>query len=378
MPVHVSSSSTDIEHSTRERFVVVTPDTPWRLFDQQLKEMLTIYDRFADNMEGLSRRAMVGATIFVSDIENQGAIVNDNDTIRAMRKIAPITVVQQPPIKTKVAMLVHLVRRHDEKRSYNTMAQDLLTVEHGPYTHSYLRGLMGGSHPNFGIRAQTTSLFEDSLYVRDIKVSSLVRTWFYLRNIDTDYQEFSGGRNAVFRANEITSFPASTGIGGAGGAISHRMMMDAVAITGLQEGQSNPMSAPGFMGDTTDYNVTFERGREVIYGDRRHLYISGTASINTKGEIMFLGDAMNQTRRAIVNVECLLENHDAKLSDMRYLIVYVRDMHDAAVVEHEIVHSGLREVPRIIVQASVCRPGWLVEMEGLAIDNKGDSRFSPF
>ena len=132
------------------------------------------------------------------------------------------------------------------------------------------------------------------------------------------------------------------------------------------------------MNPTVEYGVTFERGRELVFGDRRHLYVSGTASIDTQGQILHVGDVRRQAARAIDNIEALLKASNAVLSDMRHLIVYLRDIADAAVVEAVIAGSALVAVPRIIVRAPVCRPGWLVEMEGMAIDGKGDPSFAAF
>jgi enamine deaminase RidA (YjgF/YER057c/UK114 family) len=138
------------------------------------------------------------------------------------------------------------------------------------------------------------------------------------------------------------------------------------------------MEAAGFMNPTVEYGVTFERGREVVFGDRRHLYVSGTASIDDKGQILHGGDVRRQTARAIENVAALLGQAGAEPRDMRHLIVYLRDMADAEVAENVIAASGLAEIPRIIVRAPVCRPGWLIEMEGIAIDGKGDPRYAAF
>ena len=74
----------------------------------------------------------------------------------------------------------------------------------------------------------------------------------------------------------------------------------------------------------------------------------------------------------------MLAGSGALLADLRYVIVYLRDSTDAGAVEAVLAEGPLAAVPRIIVYAPVCRPGWLVEMEGVAIDGKGDPRFAPF
>ena len=132
--------------------------------------------------------------------------------------------------------------------------------------------------------------------------------------------------------------------------------MDSPSIGGLTKGQIVRMEAPTHLSPAILYNVTFERGLRVRFGDRSHLYISGTASINSKGEVLHAGDVEKQTRRTIANLRALLAEHSASPSDMAYLLVYCRSFH-----EWERIRRVLREeigetVPVISVQAKVCRP----------------------
>lgn len=132
------------------------------------------------------------------------------------------------------------------------------------------------------------------------------------------------------------------------------------------------------MNSTQEYGVRFERGREVAFGNRRNFYISGTASIDSKGSIVHLGDVAAQTSYALKNIEALLAASDATVAAIKYLIVYVRDFHDFQLVEKIVDAPPFGSTPYIIVRAAVCRPGWLVEIECFGIDNKGDPRFAEF
>ena len=51
---------------------------------------------------------------------------------------------------------------------------------------------------------------------------------------------------------------------------------------------------------------------------------------------------------------------------MTHLIVYLRDPPDFAAVDAYLA-DRFPSLPRVIVQGSVCRPEWLVEVEGIAI-----------
>ena len=78
------------------------------------------------------------------------------------------------------------------------------------------------------------------------------------------------------------------------------------------------------------------------YDDRRQVLISGTASINNRGEVMYAGDVRRQTERMWENVEALLKEADCGFGDVGHIIVYLR------------------------------RPGWLVEMECMAVKKISD------
>ncbi len=53
------------------------------------------------------------------------------------------------------------------------------------------------------------------------------------------------------------------------------------------------------------------------------------------------------------------------MSDIRYFIVYLRDISDYEVVD-AVFSSRFPSVPYIIVHGKVCRPEWLVEAECIA------------
>jgi hypothetical protein len=62
---------------------------------------------------------------------------------------------------------------------------------------------------------------------------------------------------------------------------------------------------------------------------------------------------------------------------MAYFIAYARNFHDREVVAGVLQDEIHAEVPLIFVEAAVCRPAWLVELEGMAIIPYR-SNFPPF
>ena len=89
---------------------------------------------------------------------------------------------------------------------------------------------------------------------------------------------------------EKTHYIASTGIEGRHADPSVLVQMDSYAVDGLEPGQIQFLYAPTHLNPTYEYGVTFERGTAVTYGDRKQVFISGTASIDNRGEIVYPGD----------------------------------------------------------------------------------------
>ena len=78
-----------------------------------------------------------------------------------------------------------------------------------------------------------------------------------------------------------------------------------------------------------------------------------------------MGHVEKQTERLLENISALLADGGATMQDVKYFIIYLRDLADAPVVERY-MSEAYPTVPRIITHAKVCRPAWLVEMECIA------------
>jgi enamine deaminase RidA (YjgF/YER057c/UK114 family) len=74
---------------------------------------------------------------------------------------------------------------------------------------------------------------------------------------------------------------------------------------------------------------------------------------------------MRQLERALANVDALLRSGGATLDDMMHLVVYLRDPADFPNVEGYLAER-LDGLPALIVHGPVCRPDWLIEVEGVA------------
>lgn len=209
---------------------------------------------------------------------------------------------------------------------------------------------------------------------------NLVRTWLYCRDVDNRYAGLVRARREFFTARGLTPethYIASTGIEGSSVEFDRLVRMDSLALYGHAPEQVRYLSAPDMLSPTHVYGVTFERGVRLRFGDRSHAYISGTASIDRNGEILHPGDVAGQTRRLLDNVAALLADGEMEMRDLALAVVYLRDGADAPAVEAVLRTRLPARLPRLTVRAAVCRPGWLVEMEAIAVNAHGDAAFPP-
>lgn len=208
-----------------------------------------------------------------------------------------------------------------------------------------------------------------------------VRTWLYCRDVDNNYSGLVQARNRFFADNGLTKqthFIASTGIEGQNHRPDRLVKMDSLNIPELQNGQMIYLQALDMLSPTTIYGVSFERGTRLVFGDRSHYFISGTASIDHTGVILYPYDVVKQTERVLDNISALLSEGGAEMKDVKSAVVYLRDPADANAVLPVVYSRWNQELPLIILKAPVCRPGWLVEIECIAVNASGNSRFKDF
>lgn len=201
-------------------------------------------------------------------------------------------------------------------------------------------------------------------------LTEVVRTWFFVNDIDNNYAGLVQGRNEVFARCGLTvhtHFLASTGIAGRGADHHRPVTMNAYGIRGLLPAQVTYLQAPEHLNPTMEYGVAFERATAVDFADRRTLLLSGTASIDRHGAVVHTGHIEGQTLRMIENVEALLRAGGCSTADLMHAVVYLRDVADAPVVARLLAGHLPASVPVALVHAPVCRPGWLIEMEGIAV-----------
>lgn len=331
-------------------------------FQEQVKSILNTLTYV--RTEELENACAVFKRYFLSDAANQ------SDELMNYELESPdcaLSIIQQAPLNgTKIALWAYL-QTHVQNKA---LPSGLYEISHGAYQHLWL-----GSANNLAkdSERQTRILLNDYIMQLIKEGCSLadncIRTWFFVNDVDLNYHGVVKARNEVFITQNLTDkthFIASTGIGGRQAEARVLSQMDAYAVKGIKKEQVHYLYAATHLNRTSDYGVSFERGTYIDYGDRRHVFISGTASINNKGEIMHRGDVVAQCHRMWENVEALLAEAVCTFDDAMQMIVYLRDPADYETIR-ALYQERFPNKPWIIVNAKVCRPGWLIEMETMAI-----------
>lgn len=261
---------------------------------------------------------------------------------------------------------------HDPQGTLSKLQdQTSLSLKRRDLCHHWTTGIRSSN--NGSSHQQTKDMFrqyEAYLTRHSITIlNDVVRTWIFVRDIDSEYRGMVDARAELFTRRGLTPdthFIASTGIAGASVDPQAIVSMDAYAISGLQPEQVQHLNALDHLSPTHVYGVTFERGTSIAYRDRKHVIISGTASIDHRGHIVHAGRVSRQLERALQNISALLDEAHATFDDMAVFIAYVRDPKDLETIQQQMLER-FPTTPIEVVVAPVCRPNWLVEVEGMAI-----------
>ncbi|TCS63108.1 Rid family hydrolase [Varunaivibrio sulfuroxidans] len=369
----IAHSAFSDPRSGTEHFIAVSPP-PGGTFEEQVSHLDETY-KAAANALGLGPETAIFRRLFLSDIMNQAPFLSDTELACGLPdNPVAVSIVQQPPLRgAKISMLAYHIE------SPTPMTKTRLSEKHIVMAKNGLRHLWstrlctGSDHGSRSVGSQTHQVFDDLIGALRRQGGTLrdncMRTWIYLKDVDVFYQGMVDGRSELFVRNGMngdTHYIASTGIEG---ACAHRhdlVGMDAYSVFGLAPKQVSHLNDFDHLCPTEDYNVTFERGTRIAYAERSQYFISGTASIDRYGQVVHPGDVMRQLERALDNIDALLLSGGARLEDMKYLIVYLRDPSDYTRVK-TYLDTHYPNLPMFIVKGAICRPEWLVEAEGVAV-----------
>ena len=346
-----------------DKYIILSPEAKGS-FNDRLNFLYLKLGNILDT-EKLENRTLQYCKVFLSDSQNQIKEFEESLLYQEFLKGTNITIVEQTPLNGSKASL--LIKTTDDTTPilFHSLR---LTEEEAKGKNSY---------------EQTRLLFNK--YLKTIEGTdmtmerNLVRTWIYVTNIDVNYQGVVEARNDIFDKEGLTAdthYIASTGIGGATPVRHAAVAIDFLTVPNIKEEDKKYLQALEHLNPTHEYGVAFERGTRLTLPThtlhpegsqqfKQQYFISGTASINKHGDVVYEGDIVRQTGRLLENIGALLKDGDATMNDIRYFIIYLRDITDYHTVEI-LMNQFYPQIPHIIVEAKVCRPGWLIEMECIA------------
>ena len=135
------------------------------------------------------------------------------------------------------------------------------------------------------------------------------------------------------------------------------------------------MHAPQVLNEAYSYArpASFSRGMRLDIRGVTILLISGTASVDENGRTIHEGDFRAQAWRTYNNITALLESEGASWKDVVRTTCYLRDIERDYAAFNEIRTEFFRQqclerLPASTgIQAILCRPDLLIEMEAMAI-----------
>jgi enamine deaminase RidA (YjgF/YER057c/UK114 family) len=130
------------------------------------------------------------------------------------------------------------------------------------------------------------------------------------------------------------------------------------------------------LNEAYEYGSAFSRGMRIDLNGLTILLISGTASIDDHGRTVHVGDLRGQVRRTYDNITKLLASEGATWHDVVRTTCYLRDIErDYQAFNEERTafyhQQKLDPLPASTgIQAILCRPDLLVEIEAIAMFRK--------
>lgn len=338
-------------------------------FVEQLNTLVQKYKEVTKELN-LTNDNLIFVKVLISDYINLNEYLILNKEIQSIFQNCAISIIEQPPLDgTKINILLYFIKSdHIKKESKSNI---FFTTVNG-LTHIYQSVTEFGSSVT-NAEEQTRDAFakhigllsEYNLTLKD----NCVRTWLYSRDVDRDYADIVNARNAVFEEEGLTRdthYIASTGIEGKGLRPHSSVNIDFYSVDGISQEQIQYLQALDYLNNTSEYGVTFERGTCVRYADKKHIFISGTASIDKHGDCVHRNNVLKQTERLFTNIDMLLKDAECDLSDIAQMIVYLRNIADYSCV-NKYLEAHFGSTPKAVVLARVCRPEWLIEVECIAV-----------
>jgi enamine deaminase RidA (YjgF/YER057c/UK114 family) len=198
--------------------------------------------------------------------------------------------------------------------------------------------------------------------------SDVPRTWMWLGNILTWYDNFNEVRNNFFAERGLINekgkqvLPASTGIG-LSSLNNGNCAMDLIAVINPSKPIEYLLST-GRQYSAFDYGSAFSRASVAVTPGAETVYVSGTASIDLDGRTTNIDDPLGQINETILNVRSAFKDANCGDDDIIQAVAYSKTP------EIEKIFNSVKNDlnwPCISAVCDICRSDLLFEIEAAAI-----------
>ena len=331
--------------------------------------------------ESILRLAFFGTPVDNDDYLVRWAILRDQTQAGYEGKEPALSYVSQPPLNSPLVLEVHsYTPDEDDKLSYKKCnGYSYVVLENNAGRFLYAGGFQCDIL-NKTIETQSKDVFQlaDELLEREkFPINQIIRQWNYIEQItcfqgeNQNYQSFNNARGDFYGKTVWTNgYPAATGIGTNLGGI---LVDFDVAVFASQEAFATPIDnklqvaahaySESVLKEAQAGKATpkFERAKSMTFGDRRLVYISGTAAIRGEESLKGMG-LEKQFHTTMENIAQLVG--DARLKMLR---VYLKNKEDFTLAE-KLMEGYDLSIPVSYMWADVCREELLIEIEGIAIE----------
>ena len=218
---------------------------------------------------------------------------------------------------------------------------------------------------------QTLEQLEQALAQAGFGLADTVRTWFFLEDILSWYDQFNQARTRIYSGVKFRngSFPASTGIGGhnpAGAALTaSAWAMQPHKGCVCAEEVVSPLQCPA-----PAYGSSFSRAMEISSATGRRLLVSGTASIAPGGQVLWKADPCRQVELTMEVVEAILRSRGFIFSDLTRATAYFKQRADMQAFTQWCAAHGWLSLPVVMAHCDICRDDLLFEFEADAAQDR--------
>lgn len=302
------------------------------------------------------------ARFFVSDSANQTLLLNDilakhNDTFEN----TSIRIIEQSPCNLSKIIALVIYQNYDSASHCGSNSIKYNFRDYSMIASNNLESELQGCEN------QAVDILSKFCY--DLKNLGLSinnnchRTWFFIKDIDNDYNQMLEGKNKVYTSNNLskdTHLISSSCIYGRNSNLQTKIIFDAISYTNIQNVKYLNANNPW------ELDLDYEKATLLEFNNYHKLIISGTSSIDNKGKINYVGNIKNQTLRMLKNIESILREAGTDFSSLTHLIVYLRDNTDYKIVKG-MLDQIIKHTPYVIVKAASSQSNCLIQAECMAI-----------